>query len=228
MIMRDYPKQTTASTVLPNRGVRVWVWMACVLMAATLAVSGCKSKKVVAETPPPATDMEDSRIADAKAALQDLLNSPQSRTFAELEGKERKLADIVGMNLDDGEVMVLIKKVEYKLEQERAYLEAEEARKRERAMYDQLASRFDAIANAGSISVANARIDETLDMFASDDVLVLVVVSEENGRKDYDRPTDIKKYLNYLKDQKQSKNAISNIEFDSNGKIAKLELAKNY
>lgn len=172
--------------------------------------------------------MEDTRLTQAKAALEELLNSPQSRDFPELEGKERKLADIQNLQLDDGEVLVLIKKVEYKLEQERAFLEAEKKRMEEQRVYSQLAESFDAIARAPNVNVANSRINETLEMFSSENALVLVVISQEGGNKDFDRPTTIKDYLHYLKDQKQNKNSIGNIVFDRNGKIKELELVKNF
>ncbi len=226
--MREYPNQIVhkSSFSIGNRQ-NYWLFLAAILVAVSLSFTACKSKKIVAETPsPPDTSAEDARLANAKSALEDLLNSPQSRTFAELVGKENKLADIVSMNFNDSGIASLINRVEDKLAKERAYLEAEEARRKERAMYDQLAETFDGIARAGSISVANTRINQALDLFASDDVLVLIVVSEENGKKDYDRPTSIKNYLNYLKDQRQSKNAISNILYDSRGKIKELELVK--
>ncbi|RMG19521.1 MAG: hypothetical protein D6730_21355 [Bacteroidetes bacterium] len=207
-----------------------YLLLAGILLAAGLSVSGCKSKKVITEAPPPPvqTDMEDTRLTQAKAALEELLNSPQSRDFPELEGKERKLADIQNLQLDDGEVLVLIKKVEYKLEQERAFLEAEKKRMEEQRVYSQLAESFDAIARAPNVNVANSRINETLEMFSSENALVLVVISQEGGNKDFDRPTTIKDYLHYLKDQKQNKNSIGNIVFDRNGKIKELELVKNF
>ena len=54
------------------------------------------------------------------------------------------------------------------------------------------------------------------------------MISESNGQKDYDRPTTIRDYLNYLKDQKKNMNQISNLQFDSAGKITEMELKKNF
>jgi hypothetical protein len=85
---------------------------------------------------------------------------------------------------------------------------------------------FNAIANSGNVGGANQSIDEALTLFASGDTPVLIVISEENGQKDYDRPTTIKNYLNYLKDQKKNPNKISNLQFDGAGKITELELTK--
>lgn len=226
--MKEHQRKTVTTLPLISRN-HFWLFMITVLMAGSISVTGCKSKKPIVDTTPKPVDTsaEDARLARAKAALEDLLNSPQSRTFAELEDKEKRLGDIIAMNLNDSEVDALIDKVRTKLDKERAFLEAEEARRKERAMYSKLAETFEGIAKAGSVNVANTRINQALNMFASDDILVLIVVSEENGKKDYDRPTNIKNYLNYLKDQKQSKNAIGNIIYDASGKIKELELVKN-
>ena len=56
-------------------------------------------------------------------------------------------------------------------------------------------------------------------MFKSTEVPVLVIISEENGKKDYDKPTTIEKYLNYLKDRKAYKAEVENIVYDDSGKI---------
>lgn len=89
-----------------------------------------------------------------------------------------------------------------------------------------LSSYFDAIANSGNVTSANNSINEALTLFASPDTPVLIVISESNGQKDYDRPTTIRDYLNYLKDQKKNINKISDVQFDSSGKITELELTK--
>jgi hypothetical protein len=85
---------------------------------------------------------------------------------------------------------------------------------------------FNAIANSGSAAAANNSINEALSLFASPETPVLIVISEEAGQKDYDRPTTIRDYLNYLKDQKKNANKISNLQFDSDGKITEVELSK--
>jgi hypothetical protein len=86
---------------------------------------------------------------------------------------------------------------------------------------------FNAIANPGNAASASSSINEALTMFASSETPVLIVISEEGGKKDYDRPTTIKAYLNYLKDQKKNSNDISNLKVDSNGKVTEVELKKN-
>lgn len=86
---------------------------------------------------------------------------------------------------------------------------------------------FDAIASSGNVASTNSSINEALTLFASPETPVLIVISEEGGQKDYDRPTTIREYLNYLKDQKKSINSISNLQFDNSGKITEVELRKN-
>jgi hypothetical protein len=85
---------------------------------------------------------------------------------------------------------------------------------------------FDAIANSGNLASANSSINEALGMFATPTAPVLIVISEENGKKDHDKPTTIKDYLNYLKDQKKNINDIGNIKVDGSGKITEVELRK--
>lgn len=87
---------------------------------------------------------------------------------------------------------------------------------------------FNAIANSGSATSANSSITEAMALFASPETPVLIVISEYNGQKDYDRPTNIRNYLNYLKDQKKSNSVVSDIKTNSAGKITELELRKNF
>lgn len=116
-------------------------------------------------------------------------------------------------------------------EEERKRKEAEEQAKRDaeaktREPYQKLELYFGAIANANNVTSANQSIEEALTLFASRQTPVLIVISEEAGQKDYDKPTTIVDYLNYLKDQKRNVNKIGNLQFDSSGKITAVELVK--
>jgi UDP-N-acetylmuramoylalanine-D-glutamate ligase len=91
----------------------------------------------------------------------------------------------------------------------------------------QLNQYFAAIATSNNVTSANNSIQEALGLFASPESPVLIVISEYDGKKDYDRPTTIRNYLNYLKDQKKNINAVSNLKVDSSGKITEVELRKN-
>ncbi|HOX82981.1 MAG TPA: nucleoid-structuring protein H-NS [Chryseolinea sp.] len=126
-----------------------------------------------------------------------------------------------------------LKEQELAMQQEKAMREEEE---RERARQNEskastpavkLNQYFSSIASSSNATSANASINEALGLFASPQTPVLIVISESNGEKDYDKPTTIKDYLNYLKDQKKNINSISDVKTDASGKITELELRKN-
>jgi hypothetical protein len=85
---------------------------------------------------------------------------------------------------------------------------------------------FNSIANSSNVDAANRTIQEASGMFSNSNVPVLIVIHEESGIKDYDEPTTIDKYLNYLKDTKKNLNFISDIRLDNNGRVSELELRR--
>jgi hypothetical protein len=97
-------------------------------------------------------------------------------------------------------------------------------RRAELTLEAQLERNFQAIADASSVDYANRHINETLKFFASSDAPLFIVFYRENGVKDYDKPTTIVKYLNYLKDQKKNPNKIDKLIFNDQGKIEEIEL----
>jgi hypothetical protein len=118
--------------------------------------------------------------------------------------------------------------------EEKARMEAEANAKKEAEMKAaastpkaKLNQYFDAIAGSSSAASANSSINEALTLFASSDTPVLIVISDSGGQKDYDKPTTIRSYLNYLKDQKKNINRIENLQIDGSGKITEVELRKN-
>jgi hypothetical protein len=100
------------------------------------------------------------------------------------------------------------------------------AKSMEEVAAEKLENYFNAVAAAGTVNSANQSIQETLAMFSNQETPVLVVIHEENGVKDYDEPTTIKKYLDYLKDTKKNLNYISDIRMDGSGKVSELELRR--
>ena len=76
---------------------------------------------------------------------------------------------------------------------------------------EKLESQFASIASASNVTAANQSIQEVLAMFSNPETPILIVIHEEGGVKDYDEPTTIKKYLEYLKDTKKNLNYISDI-----------------
>ena len=115
------------------------------------------------------------------------------------------------------------KEVEAAAAAERARLYAEAKKS---TPYTKLEQYFNAIGSANSVAAANSSINEALTLFASPETPVLIVISESGGQKDYDRPTTIKDYLNYLKDQKKPADKLGTLQFDSSGKITEVELVK--
>jgi single-stranded DNA-specific DHH superfamily exonuclease len=109
-------------------------------------------------------------------------------------------------------------------EEERRRKEEEEKKKAEKESYGKLESYFNRIAS--DPANAGATISEALALFSSPDTPVLIVIHQSGEQKDYDRPTTIKKYLEYLKDQKKSPNAINKLVYDNGGKIKEVELIK--
>jgi hypothetical protein len=214
---------------------RLMLRLVYLLVVAVIAVgfSGCKSQKKIAAQQAAAERL--AMIEQAKKDLLMIINDEGEMTVAQ---KENKVAEIKAMNLNDDEVDALIVEAEkaierLKLEEKRREderlrkeREAAQSRMLEEQKFGKIEDYFDAIAAAGSVDIANSRINEALKFFASPDVPVLIIVFMDGDIKDYDRPTTIKRYLEYLKDQGKDLNKVHNIQYDANGKITELELIK--
>lgn len=111
-----------------------------------------------------------------------------------------------------------------KAAQEEADRKAAEAKKNE--SYSQVDHYFNAIAQSSNVTSANQSIQEALTMFSSPQTPVLIVIHQSGDQKDYDKPTTIGDYLNYLKDQKKNLNNVQHLEFDDAGKIKEVELIR--
>lgn len=202
------------------------------LMICSLAMGpvACKGKKKLAEQQAAAAMAEKNRILDE---LQAILDTP-IRNLAELEDLEEKFGAIEGLNTDDSQILIKKRKAEFYLQQERERLEKELAEigkpKSEADMQtvvtNRLAEAFSYIANSGNSTGGKMKMEDALNLFASDQTPVLIIVSREGSLVDYDRPTTIRKYLNYLSDTGNNANAIENVVFNANGKITELELIK--
>jgi uncharacterized protein YpmB len=202
------------------------------IVAVSAGTFSCKSqKKIAAEQ---AAEAEARKIAKAKADLEELLSDNTEFTLTE---KENKLKVIKDLDIPDPEVKELITKVEEKLKRERDAMmakakadklarEREEELRREGDEQKGLGDYFKLIASSTNLATSNRYINEALLLFASEDTPVLIIVSRSGDIVDYDRPTTIRRYLEYLKDQKVSNNKIENVVYDANGKITELELIK--
>ncbi len=207
--------------------------MFILILVATAGIYSCKSQKKMAAKE--AAEAQTKKIAKAKADLELLLSDNSGLTLAE---KESRLNTIKEMNIDDAEVKALIVKVEEKLTREReALLAKQRAEQLAKEREDQLklegttapkglVEYFNLIAKTTDINASNKYINEALGLFANENVPVLIIVAKSGDIVDYDRPTTIKKYLEYLKDQKVNRNSIENVVYDASGKITELELIK--
>ena len=203
-----------------------------VLLAAFVTIGGttsCKSKKKLAKE---AAEAEyKARVAEAVRDLTAILNDEVVWT---LEEKENRVQTIKDWNLQNAEVDDLLFQVEKKLARERAQAE-QKAREEEEAAKaaaeakqpkNMLEKSFANICNAPSIAQANRIINETLQLFETSKAPVLIIISQAGGFNDYDRPTTIEDYLNYIKDQKVNRNKVYNLKLNDNGKITEVELIK--
>lgn len=209
--------------------------IAMMLLIASISLGGatsCKSKKKLAQDQAAAEYA--SKVDMAKKDLNSILNDESTWSLAE---KEQRFQTIKSWNLEDTEVQSLLDKVEDKLARERADLQRkaeeerlrkdEEARlKTEASKYDAIENSFKAIAASPDAVTANEKIANTMQLFATPDVPVLIIISQAGGFNDYDRPTTISKYLDYLKDQKVYNNRVQLAKYDANNRITELELIK--
>jgi len=98
-------------------------------------------------------------------------------------------------------------------------------RSAEEIAVEKLENNFNSIATSSNVASTDKTIQEVLSMFSNQETPILIVIHEEGGMKDYDEPTTIKKYLDYLKDTKKNLNYISDIRLVG-GKVTELELRR--
>jgi len=192
------------------------------------STGGCKNKEKLAQEA--AAKEYAEKVDKAIADLEALLNDDGTMPLAE---KERRLGDIKSQNLNEPKVTELILKLEAKIVAEKEALqrlkeeeEALKAREAEKSRHTYINDYFYQIAHAKSVDEANMKIGEALKLYASEDVPVLIILHKEGDIVDYDKPTTIDQYLNFVKDQKKYNNDIYNVKVDEYGQITELELIK--
>ena len=160
-------------------------------------------------------------LDEARAALFDLLQNKDNKTADEMEMALNRLKNKY-KHLQDEEIIDLYSRVEKKIASMRNEANV--------PLKTTLENNFKGIANAGrsgNITLAASLIKSTLPYFASEDTPVLIIIAREGDIVDYDKPTTIKRYLDFLRDQKESRNAVDSYQLDGNGKIKELDLIKN-
>lgn len=212
-----------------------WSKLMALVIVFTVALGGssCKSKKKIA-TEKAAIELA-NKIAQTKASLTDLLRDDNPKTYEE---KVVELKRIKDMQLRDPEVEKLIDQVDTKLaaeyqeilqrqKEEKKRQELENLRLKKQAELDNINAHFISIAQAENTMEANLRIQQTLTYYASPEIPVLLIIDiYGDNQKDYDKPTTIGHYLNYLKDVKVYNRQIESIKFDVNHKVIEIELIK--
>lgn len=201
----------------------------CLLLsAAILGSPGCSGRKKAEKA---AQEQREHAVQEAIEKLKALMTN-NGMTVAE---KRAEWNRIKNLNLNHPEVDQWLAKVDEYLKQEEQRMAEEKAEADRRAAikersakaFQQVLTHFERIANAPTVEVANTHIQEALTLFASAQVPVLIVISTSpNGSKDYDRPTTIRKYLDYIKDQRRYERQAEQLKLDEQGKIKELELLK--
>ena len=201
------------------------------MLALTIAgSSGCKGKKKLLEEQARAeAEARQRQIDQLSSELQAMMSSPVA-DMADLEAREDRLNDIRSLGIDDAGLNALIDRVAAFLASERERLtrvvRPDPPADPHAAIKQDLGSRFDRIASAPNVSTANAMINSTTQLFSSGDAPVLIIISQAGGSNDYDRPTTIQRYLEYLKDQQRNPNLVESVVLDGSGKIRELVLIK--
>ena len=199
------------------------------LMVIGLGMGGCKAKKQAKAAAAAKQDLIAQTIEDLTALLDD--------EDMPIDEKEQELTRIKNLYLEDDEVNRLIKLVEEQIAEARRRMAEKEDiidNKNESDRYadeearkQQLNNYLEQIASSGNKRQANRTIIDALSMFASRNTPVLIVFYSAPNVRDYDRPTTIEDYLNYVKDQGKNPNTIDKLSFNSGGKITEVELLKN-
>lgn len=212
-----------------------WSKLIAFVLVFTIALGGssCKSKKkIVAEKA--AIELA-NKIAQAKASLIDLLRDDNPKTYEEKVAELKRIKDMQLRNPDveqftnqaEAKLNNEYKEILQKKKEEKKQKELEVLRLKKQADLDNINAHFISIAEAANASEANLRIKQTLTYYASPEIPVLLIINiYGDNQKDYDKPTTIGHYLNYLKDVKTYNRQIESIKFDENHKIIEIELIK--
>lgn len=96
----------------------------------------------------------------------------------------------------------------------------------QRRVRSELQNNFANITGASRADEADRYISNMVASFTSPDAPVLIIISKSGKEVDYDRPTTIQKYLEYLKDTKNNMAEIEQISFDKSNRISELILIK--
>jgi hypothetical protein len=193
--------------------------------------SGCSSKKKAGKTAEVTTVHDDAdQLLKAKGQLLEIINDDGS---IPLETKEATLREIKSRHFEDAEINDLIRLADQKIKAEKdRLLQSQQAIPQEVAetetanTKDILFGFFNDLVENKNYQNSEVYINQALKMFVSESVPVLIIISQEGAMVDYDEPTTIRKYLEYLDDTKNNSNRINSIKVNPEGLITELELIK--
>ena len=203
-----------------------------VSLVLTIAIGGitsCNSKKKMAQ------ERAEAHAAEVNRAKRDLNKIIEGETTWTLDEQAKKVAAIKAKNWNNDDVDQLIENAEETInfkraeaariaEEERLRGEEDARRRANQSEFSVIDNQLGSIAGAGSVDEANMLINTALTQYATPDIPVLIIISQSGGFNDYDRPTTISKFLNYLKDKKQYKYKVESVKRDGLGKITEMEL----
>ena len=205
--------------------IKNFILIAMIALVTIGGTTSCSSKKKLAKKE------YEAKLLQAKTDLNAIIEGTTQWT---LEEQKSRIDEIEKSDLQNAEIDELIVKAKEVVERKIAEAErvAEEERLRQIEEQNKIKQEtsiedyFNIIAAAPDADAANTKIAEALQLFASPDVPVLIIVYHVGDIIDYDAPTTAEKYLNYIKDQKKVAVGIHNIKYDNNNKITELELIK--
>jgi hypothetical protein len=163
---------------------------------------------------------QEQKIAAARTTLYDLLANKDNLTADQLQAELNK---VKAQKIMDGEIDDLVGRVQDKIDKMKLSGTPGPLKTQIESAFDGLVS----TAKAGDVSTANTMIQGIISKyFTSENTPVLIIISKEGSIIDYDKPTTIKLYLNFIKDQKASRNNVDSYLQDESGKIKELDLIK--
>jgi len=187
----------------------------------SLGLFACKSKKAITKSTDDVVAVDSTSIMNKqmnadKEVLRSIIAGTSTMTLEEQESFVKKMKD---SGYSDSEIQDLLAKANKKIADTKA-----ENDKKALPMKTLLNDNFSKIMHASSYAEADAVIKETLEKFSSPEAPVLIILYQSGDDADYDKPTTIKDYLNYLKLQKKSNATIYKLYYDENHKIKSIDL----
>ncbi len=201
------------------------------LGALITGTSGCSSKKKAGKTKEVAAVHDNTdQLLKAKGQLLEIINDDGS---IPLETKEATLREIKSQHFDDAEITDLIGLAAQKIKEEKERMAQAKQIVQQDITETEVTNTKDILYGFFNDLVSNKNyqdsevyINQALKMFANESVPVLIIISQAGGMVDYDEPTTIRKYLEYLDDTKNNSNLINSIKVNEEGLITELELIK--